>query len=81
MLKEDKLKNENNSIFVIHILNYDGVDEFVFQLDQIINEYFKKNKQLTYFEKLQLLMRYPYKDYKKTKYSNKADISIFDSLK
>ena len=26
-------------------------------------------------------MRYPYKDYKKTKYSNKADTSIFNSLK
>ena len=73
MLIIKKLKFNNNSIFAIDVLIFDGIDEFSFQFDEIINEFFKKNKLLSDLENSDILTKYhPYYVSTETKYSNKV---------
>jgi hypothetical protein len=58
--------------------NYSERDEFSFLLDQIIRKY-NNNPELKDIEKLRFITQYnPY--YRESKYFNKVDCGIFDSL-
>jgi len=60
-------------------ISYYERDEFAFFLDQLIRKYNNSEPELSNIEKLDFIRNYnPY--YRESKYSNKVDCSIFDSL-
>ena len=78
VLKIFKKKDANYTIRKEAISYYER-DEFAFFLDQLIRKYNNSEPELSNFEKLAFIMSYnPY--YRESKYRNKVDCNIFDSL-